>query len=45
MDDIQIIRLTKSFSGRLVLRELSLTLPAGQITCLMAPSGRSSAAG
>lgn len=39
MDDIQIICLTKSFSGRLVLRELSLTLPAGQITCLMAPSG------
>ena len=39
MEDIQITRLQKAFSGRPVLRELSLTLPAGQITCLMAPSG------
>ncbi len=39
MEDIQITRLQKAFFGRPVLRELSLTLPAGQITCLMAPSG------
>ncbi len=32
--------LCKSFGGKAVLEGVSLTLPAGQIACLMAPSGQ-----
>ena len=39
MQDIVITRLSKSFGDKPVLRELSLSLPAGKILCLMAPSG------
>ena len=39
MSDIKVTRLSKSFDGKTVLDNLSLTLPAGSTTCLMAPSG------
>ncbi len=39
MQDIIVSNLSKSYGGQRVLRGLSLTLPAAQVTCLMAPSG------
>lgn len=39
MEDIVIRRLCKSFGGRPVLTDFDAWLPAGGITCLMAPSG------
>ena len=39
MKDIVLDRVSFSYEGTPVLRDLSLTLPAGRITCLMGPSG------
>lgn len=39
MENIVIRRLCKSYGGRAVLQDFDARLPAGQITCLMAPSG------
>lgn len=39
MEDIRIVQLTKSFGEKKVLENLTLSLPAGRITCLMGPSG------
>ncbi len=39
MKDIQLDRVSFAYEGQPVLRDLSLTLPAGHITCLMGPSG------
>ena len=37
---LTVSHLCKSFSGKAVLEDVSLTLVPGQIACLMAPSGR-----
>jgi len=37
--DINVSRLCKSYNGRPVLQDLTLTFPEGQVSCLMAPSG------
>lgn len=37
---MRISHLCKSFGGKAVLEDVSLTLPHGEIACLMAPSGR-----
>ena len=39
MEDIVIRRLCKSYGARAVLRGFDARLPAGAVTCLMAPSG------
>ena len=39
MEDITIRGLCKSYGEKQVLRDLNMTIPAGQVTCLMAPSG------
>ena len=39
MEDIILTHVSKAFDGKQVLRDLSLTLPAGRVTCVMAPSG------
>ena len=39
MKDIEVRGLRKSFGDRVVLDNLSLTVRAGQVTCLMGPSG------
>ena len=39
MEDIRIRGLGKAFGEKQVLREVSLTIPAGGTVCLMAPSG------
>ena len=39
MEDIRIRGLEKAFGDKQVLREVSLTIPAGGTVCLMAPSG------
>ena len=39
MNDIRLTNLRKSFGEKTVLADLSLTLPAGRVTCVMAPSG------
>ena len=40
MDDIEIRDLCKAYEGRPVLEHFCAVLPAGQVTALMAPSGR-----
>lgn len=37
---MKILNLCKSFNGKIVLENVSLTLPDGAVACLMAPSGR-----
>lgn len=37
---IELIHLTKGFDGRTVLSDLNHTFPAGEITCILGPSGR-----
>ncbi len=39
MDGIQLIDIGKRFGDKQVLRHVNLTLPEGETTCLMAPSG------
>ncbi|MBR3691240.1 MAG: ATP-binding cassette domain-containing protein [Clostridia bacterium] len=39
MKDIRLEGISFAYAGRAVLQDLSLTLPAGRITCLMGPSG------
>lgn len=39
MMDLVLSNITKSYGDRLVLEDLSLTFPAGSITCIMGPSG------
>ena len=39
MEDIVIRSLCKAFDGKPVLQGFSATLPAGQVSCIMAPSG------
>ena len=39
MNDIVITGLTKSFGNKQVLKDFSMTIPAGGTTCIMAPSG------
>jgi NitT/TauT family transport system ATP-binding protein len=39
MDDIIIKNLTKSYNGKKVIDNISLTIKAGMTTCIMAPSG------
>ena len=39
MEDIVIRSLSKAFDGKPALQGFSATLPAGQVSCIMAPSG------
>ena len=39
MPDIVIEHLSKAYDGKPVLRDLCLRIPAGRVSCLMAPSG------
>lgn len=39
MKDLVLTDITKSYGDRLVLENLSLTFPAGSVTCIMGPSG------
>ena len=36
---LQVQNLTRVFGGQKVVQDLSLTVQAGQITCLLGPSG------
>ncbi|MGC1488416.1 MAG: ABC transporter ATP-binding protein, partial [Albidovulum sp.] len=36
---LEVQRLTRQFGGRRVVDDVSLTIPAGQVTCLLGPSG------
>ena len=36
---LDVRHLTRAFGGRAVVRDLSLTVQAGQVTCLLGPSG------
>lgn len=38
--DIEIKNLKKTYNGRTVLEDLSLTIKEGEVTCIMAPSGQ-----
>ena len=39
MSTIGVEHLWKSYGGKIVLRDVTLTVPPGRITCVMAPSG------
>ena len=39
MKDLILTDITKSYGNRLVLENLSLSFPAGSVTCIMGPSG------
>ena len=39
MTDIVIHNISKSYAGKIVLNHFSAVVPAGKITCIMAPSG------
>ena len=39
MNDLVLTDITKSYGDRLVLENLSLSFPAGSVTCIMGPSG------
>ena len=39
MEQIQVRRLSKAFGSKQVLQSVSFSLPAGQVSCIMAPSG------
>ena len=39
MNDLVLSNITKSYGERLVLEDLSLSFPAGSVTCIMGPSG------
>jgi iron(III) transport system ATP-binding protein len=36
---LEVQQLTRQFGGRRVVDDVSLTIPAGQVTCLLGPSG------
>ncbi len=40
MDDIRLSNVSKAFQGQSVLSNLTCTIPSGQVTAIMGPSGR-----
>ncbi|MDE7273480.1 MAG: ATP-binding cassette domain-containing protein [Lachnospiraceae bacterium] len=39
VDQICVSKLTKSFDGKVVFRDMDMTIPTGETVCIMAPSG------